>query len=1404
MPKSIGVDLGTNSIGLSVRDSDKGGQLEDQLIYFRSVIFPSGVGVGSRKSEEFSYAAQRTQKRTTRNCLWARKQRIWATLRVLISHGFCPLSVEGLRQWSVYDKSKGLYRKYPTNEPNFEQWVRLDFNLDGKPDYNNPFDIRKELTERKFDLSNQIERYIFGRAIYHIAQHRGFRSSKGETLQEMSKEQSSDNDLDIIGELKKSEENRSKKITEYMEENNLQTVGQAYSKLISEGVRIRKSEFNAVRSQFKQELIYIFKYQGLDINSEFCKAILSEKKNEGTIFYKRPLRSQKGAVGKCVFEKDKSRCPISHPEFEKFRALSFINNIKYRETPDDEWQSLTPELKQKMLNEQFLRQTRKYVKFEALKNWLSNNLPTNLELIYEKKGKGTINYSDNTSISGCPVTARLIALLGENWETRVIETSHERVKYNDNKEVISKHKVTYNYEDIWHLCFMLSTSDEPEKLEEIAKNTLGFNDDEVAKLKRLYNNIMQGYAKISLKALRNINSFLSKGFFYSHAVLLAKLPSIFGKRWQEVSNTVASRISELLQEHSEKAIIIDITNNLISKYKQLTCSQRFGYKNSSYVLDSEDYKDIELAISNSIGSERFNNFDTDKQTRIRSKVIELYQDFFRKHSSYLKTPQLIDFIAEKLAEEFSLNKNELKSQLYHPSMIEFYPESKNGLLASPVIDAIRNPMAMRVLHNLRREINSLLKKGIIDSDTRVIVETAREFNDANWRWAIKQYNDIREEENKEFLKILQQYYPELSITKTDIDKTRMLLEQSKEYCDSYHDGQLNIKKLINKYRLWLEQKCMSIYTGRVIGISSLLNGDYDIEHTIPRSKSFDDSLANMTICEADFNRDYKKNKMPSELSGVVYKGINVSNTIAEMIKPWQDRVARLKESIEAYAQKSAFAQNKDNKDYYIRQRHLLELECEYWVKKVNTFTKTEYTEGFRNNQLNDTRTISKYAFHYFKSVFRDVSVQRGETTALFRKILGIQNVYEKKDRNLHSHHAIDATVLTLIPRDDSRKALVELFYRKEEARELNDNIAYYESVLNEKIEECNIPSCNNIVSFIENNIIVNHVAKDQTLTPSHRRIRRRGKVVKDKNGKPLWRTGDSIRGQLHKETFFGAIKKPIVNGNSIARDENGKIITEDKLTFVIRRELKYKANSKDSGFANLEELNKVIVDQNLYAIIESQIPEGVSFKEALENGIYMIKNGKNGEKIKTNRIRHIRCFAPTNAGPVDIKKQSYQSKQDYKNFYYASPGDLPYLCVYEHTEKPNKRIFEPYNLLRLASDKQKHKFPSTIVKKKDIYRLKQVLKRNDTILIYENSVEDVYKMDQEKLHSLVYTIDRFETPNKAHLYHMNCSKSVHNNRRSAVFSDLEPALLCTLSTLKWLTLGIDFDFDGNNIVFKNI
>ena len=63
MSKILGLDLGTNSIGIAVRNPDNGNRIEDQLEFFRSVIFKSGVGTG--KTGEFSYAAERTKYRSS-------------------------------------------------------------------------------------------------------------------------------------------------------------------------------------------------------------------------------------------------------------------------------------------------------------------------------------------------------------------------------------------------------------------------------------------------------------------------------------------------------------------------------------------------------------------------------------------------------------------------------------------------------------------------------------------------------------------------------------------------------------------------------------------------------------------------------------------------------------------------------------------------------------------------------------------------------------------------------------------------------------------------------------------------------------------------------------------------------------------------------------------------------------------------------------------------------------------------------------------------------------------------------------------------------------------------------------------------------------------------------------------
>ena len=61
MNKILGLDLGTNSIGWALRDT---GQIGNQIEKFGVLTFNKGVGLG--KKGEYSYAAERTKKRSTR------------------------------------------------------------------------------------------------------------------------------------------------------------------------------------------------------------------------------------------------------------------------------------------------------------------------------------------------------------------------------------------------------------------------------------------------------------------------------------------------------------------------------------------------------------------------------------------------------------------------------------------------------------------------------------------------------------------------------------------------------------------------------------------------------------------------------------------------------------------------------------------------------------------------------------------------------------------------------------------------------------------------------------------------------------------------------------------------------------------------------------------------------------------------------------------------------------------------------------------------------------------------------------------------------------------------------------------------------------------------------------------
>ena len=822
--------------------------------------------------------------------------------------------------------------------------------------------------------------------------------------------------------------------------------------------------------------------------------------------------------------------------------------------------------------------------------------------------------------------------------------------------------------------------------------------------------------------------------------------------------------------------------------------------------------------------------DADEQTSILEGVRSGYQAFFARHKrTFVELPQLGERLVELLSKEYPFIEKKQWERLYHPSQIAIYrpilldKSDENKRLGNPDIGAIKNLTVMRTLNNLRRRVNQLLDDGVlVPNETRVVVETARELNDANAKWALEKYQKTRRDENAQIKKIPEEFYSKPNgITDTDVDKARYVIEQCEE--DNYKLKKEigTYSKDIQKYKYWLEQGGQCLYTGRIISLSNLFDSNaFDLEHTIPASVSFDNSDQNMTLCEAHYNRFIKKNNIPTAMPNYE-KDVTIDGKLYTAIKPrlekWKKRIERLSRNVEYWKVQARRAQMKDRKDECTKEKLLWQMELQYWRDKLQRFTILEVTDGFKNSQLVDTRIITRHATLYLKSVFENVEVQRGSTTAEFRKILGVQSVEEKKDRTLHSHHAIDATILTTIPTAAKRERILELFYKVQEKERilkncsgtahegLKQDLEGLQAKLKKEVADCKLGGeISQLGNFINDRIIINHCVKDQTLTPSHKRLRRRGRVVGGKEH-PIWQTGDTLRGKIHKESYYGAITQ-------YAKDEEGNVLFNDgkpkidpTIWFVIRRELKHKKSVQDTGFASWDDLEKVIVDKNLFKLMKEQFPEGTSFKDACEQGIYMIKKGKDQEhNIKTHRIRHIRCHTSVRSA-LKIKEQLNKSTKDYKQYFYAESGDLYTICCYTNSKK---KEYRPYRLYDIAQHRKSgiEDIPEFITDEKgNRLELTYKLRSGDMILLYENTPEELYDMDPVNLKQRLYKVDRFESKGfKIYLTsHLIANGEVGHSIKD--YKQMPPTVRCGVNTLKFLIMGEhnDFVIKSNNIIFNH-
>lgn len=1142
MKRILGIDTGTNSLGWAV--VDKNNDRLYSLVRKGSLIFQEGVKI--EKGIESSKAADRTSHRALRKQYFRRRLRKIEVLKVLVDFGWCPyLSPEALHQWHVK-------KVYPMDDA-FITWQRTNDNLE-----ENPYYYRHICLHEQLDLNKESDRYILGRVMYHLAQRRGFLSNRLDQGNE-----------DETGKVKEAISSLSKS----MADAGCEFLGDYFYKIYKEKgntERIR-THYTDREEHYKKEFYAICQQQNLS-----DKQIETLEK---ALYFQRPLKSQRQGVGKCTFEPKKPRVADSHPAFEMFRLLSFVNNIKIKGPHDVELRPLSIEEFEKA-KPMFFRKSKPQFDFEDIAKAIAGR--GNYQYIKEEGDRAyKFNYRMTQSVTGCPTIANLMSVFGDDYVSAIAE----RYTLSDGKTP------SQMVNDVWNVLYSFSDKD---KVMQWGKDKLQLDDEEAEKFSKI--RLTHSFASLSLSAVNKILPWLEQGLIYSHAVLMAKVPDIVGEGvWKNRGESITKELLSL--------------------------------------------------ISN------FNPHDISMQGTLDLCIKDILKDMC----------ELEPGAAEKL---------------YHPSMIETYPDAKKNAqgiyqLGSPRTNAVRNPMAMRSLHQLRKVVNALLRDGTIDSQTEVHIEYARELNDANKRKAIAQWNKDRENLRKKYAEDIRTLYKQ---------------ECKKEIVPTDDD--------IIKFQLWEEQNHICLYTGESIGICDFIgpNPSFDIEHTIPRSVGGDSTLENMTLCSSKFNREVKKAKLPTQLSN--------HEEIMARLAEWRTKIDNLRKNVDRV--KTHSGMDKAVKDRLIQKRHLLKLELDYWVGKYKRFQMEEVPEGFARRQGAGIGLVGKYAGLYLKSLFHkaddrsksNVRVVKGTTTAEYRKMWGIQDEYEKKSRDNHVHHCIDAITIACI-----------------EPGEYNATARYYQQL--EEYERTNAnkpsfpkpwPTFTEDIKAIAQEMLVVHSTPDNMPKRARKYVQ-----TSNGNGKKL-ALGDSARGSLHNDTYYGAIER------------------DGEIRYVVRRPI--------SSFEKVSDIEG-IVDDAVKEIVKKAV-EKKGLKQAVSEPIYM-------NEEKGIRINKVRCYAKNVKSPLNIRKQRDLSRKEYKQQFHVQNESNYMLAIYEGEVKGKmKRTYELVKSIEAVEfykeSTDKADFPSIVPQSKNDLPLKHKLKIGQHVLLYEDSASEIDFSNISDLSKRLYTI----------------------------------------------------------------
>ena len=271
-------------------------------------------------------------------------------------------------------------------------------------------------------------------------------------------------------------------------------------------------------------------------------------------------------------------------------------------------------------------------------------------------------------------------------------------------------------------------------------------------------------------------------------------------------------------------------------------------------------------------------------------------------------------------------------------------------------EEVYNPVVAKSVRQAIKIVNAAIKEyGDFDN---IVIEMARETNEDDEKKAIKKIQEANKSEKDAAM--------------------RKAANQYNGKAELPHSVFHGHKQLATKIRLWHQQGERCLYTGKTISIHDLINNPnrFEIDHILPLSITFDDSLANKVLVYATANQE-KGQRTPYQ-------------ALESMDDAWSFR------ELKAFVRESKALSNK-KKEYLLTEEDI---------------SKFDVRKKFIERNLVDTRYASRVVLNALQEHFRarkidtKVSVVRGQFTSQLRRHWGID-----KTRDTYHHHAVDALII---------------------------------------------------------------------------------------------------------------------------------------------------------------------------------------------------------------------------------------------------------------------------------------------------------------------------------------------------------------------------------------------------------